>query len=237
MPNDIRRQYALMFTNSLNSNDFSLFLAFLTKYSSLEFAYSQTYQGQTVDNNFRHPRLIQLKGLHCAAQYWFNKLQLIPDVVYDLLETNVHTYSNSECSKVVAEMTAKATFLYDVGHGAVVYMGSPVDPSTEFLIDEHDHEIGDKKHFMNAAAADCGERHEDKHEMVSASHLNNNVTLDSINKVEIENYLSASRLTSPPVHCYCDIKLVMHLDENKALHRMEFSTSPRKEIRKKIVYN
>jgi hypothetical protein len=146
MPNDIRRQYTLMFTNTLNSNDFSLFLKFLTKYTSPDFAYAQTFNGQAVDNGFRHPRLVQLRGVKPAAQYWFNKLQLIPDVVYNLLDTNVHTYSDSDYSKVVGDMTAKATFMFDVSHGAVVYMGSPSDLSTAYLVDENDQEfVGSKR--------------------------------------------------------------------------------------------
>jgi hypothetical protein len=226
MPNDIRRQYTLMFTNTLNSNDFSLFLKFLTKYTSHDFAYAQTFNGQAVDNGFRHPRLVQLRGVKPAAQYWINKLQLIPDVVYNLLDTNVHTYSDSDYSKVVGDMTAKATFMFDVSHGAVVYMGSPSDLSTAYLVDENDQEfVGSKRGLYKEENA------------LTPTDREHNIDMKSINTVDVENYLSGARLTSPPVRCFCDVKLIMHLDGKKAIQRMEFKITPRKEVRPQIKYH
>ncbi len=122
LSNDIRRQYTLMFINTLNSQDFSLFFKFLTKYTSPDFSFAQTFDCSVGGN--RHPSLVQLNGVQSATQYWFNKLQLLPDASYNLKETRVHTYPGSEESKVVGDMTASATYIYDVNHGCLIHMGS-----------------------------------------------------------------------------------------------------------------
>ncbi len=70
------------------------------------------------------PKFIQLQGRHLVAQYWYNKVQTVPDIAYTLLNSKVHTWSNTECSKVVGNFTISATRLYDVPHATLMMVGS-----------------------------------------------------------------------------------------------------------------
>jgi hypothetical protein len=220
---DIRRQYTLMFTNTLNSHDFPLFLKFLGKYTSHDFVYAQTYGSNQHGDTYGHPSLVELDGVKPAAQYWFNKLQLLPDSVYGLLDTNVHTYNNSDHSKVVSDMTANASFMFAVDPGAVVHMGSNNNNNTNNL------QLTD--HTNNTIAGVKRERH-------ITNNSYKDVLLTDINTTDIKSFLSSAKLIKPEKWS-CEVKLVMHLDSNKSISRMEFLMVPRKEATKQqqIMFN
>jgi hypothetical protein len=157
---------------------------------------------------------------------------MIPDVVYGLLTTNVHTYSNTKSSLVVGEMTAKATFVFDVNHGAVVNMGSAeVDSSSlsNFMLYDGSEEeliVGSKRglYFIDNPSLDSS----------AAQH---EVNMSNINTSEVERYLSNARLLTPPVRICLDCRLIMHLNSEKRIEKMEYQLKPSKEKRVNVMYN
>jgi hypothetical protein len=229
-----------MFTNTLNSLDFSLFLKFLTKYCAPDFAYYQTYTGTNKDNVDHHPRLIQIHSVLATAQYWFNKLESIPDVVYQLLNTKLHTYSNTKCSKVVSVISASATRMYDLQHTAFVHLGNSSTQITNFV--SKTTESNNNKRGRKRKPHISLEKHQQSSDILilgakSAEHINKNITMSNIDRTCVASYLKSVSQLASPTQRLVTIKLTLNLDANKCIQKMEFQMTPREETMTEIVYN
>jgi hypothetical protein len=78
MKKDIRRLYADMFANVTNSADMQLSEAFHNEFSYPNFEYIQDKsEGDHSPGDTSH---FHLKGLSVFLQFWFNHLQLTPDI-------------------------------------------------------------------------------------------------------------------------------------------------------------
>jgi hypothetical protein len=240
-----------MFTNTLNSLDFSLFLKFLTKYSSHDFTYSQTYNGNNVSNIYTHPKLIQLQGVQSVAQYWFNKLQVVPDVAYNLLNTKVHTWDNTECSKVVGTINVSATRVFEVTHATLVSIGTTHradgtlikehDKSSQTVVAKSTRRRSSKRKASSSAAPSTQSQYNPAIDDIilinSPSDPHQAVEMSNINTTSIAQYLHTAPLAAPPVQRFLTVKLTMHLDANKMINKMEFQVTPRDAPVLDIVYN
>eukprot|EP01034_Spumella_vulgaris_P027623 gene27623-34370_t len=224
-----------MFTNTLNSLDFSLFLQFMTKYSSPDFLYYQTYTGTTLRNVDHHPRFVLLRGVLSVAQYWFNKLQNVPDIAYLLLNTKLHTWDNTECSKAVSTINVSATRLFDIKHDVFVHLGNSQARVTEITPEGQQQEYA----ADNVMGVGAKRKPSSSNPPVNGTMKNESIDMSSINTESIASYLSSLPLASPPeLHRIAMfIKLTMHLDENKFVNRMEFQITPREEKKTDIQYN
>jgi len=105
---DIRRSYATMFINALNTNDYPFLFEFLSKYTARNVSMFQETNEYFMCTN------IDLSGLQLVGQFFYNKMQLMPDAIHMLpMHCQVVTFPDAT-SKIVAYMEVIGTRLFDV---------------------------------------------------------------------------------------------------------------------------
>ena len=111
--NDIRRQYAAMFINTVNSSDPERFSKFLTERCTPDIRYLRTLCVENEQTNNQHD--IVKQSTDDVYQWWVHRCQLFPDLILKIVDdVSIYTYNNTLCSKVSAKISACTTKIYDV---------------------------------------------------------------------------------------------------------------------------
>jgi hypothetical protein len=79
----------------------------------------------THDDSCSNERFFKLNGLLTMGQLWMNQMIVIPDVVYKLHDTKIHSYSNTAKSKIVSTMNMSFTQMFDLPFHAMVPRQNP----------------------------------------------------------------------------------------------------------------
>jgi len=125
---DIRRSYANMFINTLNASDFPLFFEFLSKYSAKDITFYQEPPGCTTHSYF------EFNGLRLIGQYFYNRMQAIPDSVHSLPSYCKVVSFPDTTSKIVACMEFVGTRIFDVGFDFILPHKDSVQPSENDML-------------------------------------------------------------------------------------------------------
>eukprot|EP01034_Spumella_vulgaris_P022163 gene22163-28270_t len=140
-------------------------------------------------------KLLEISGLQPVAQFWYNKMIILPDVVYKLIDTKIHTYSNTLTSKVVSKFNLSATRLVDVPMNVMI---STMEQQKTQLLDSGSSMKG-KKRTMSAPSVDIS--------MISD---------------HVKRFVASAPLLETPDHLDADMQVTFHLDENKRIEKMEY---------------
>jgi hypothetical protein len=86
MKNDIRKYYANMMTNVMNSFNLEMLASFFFQYCSRDFEYvnvqfPRLFSSSMNSNNLQH---MQVKGFDTTFSYWFESVATIPDMITQL---------------------------------------------------------------------------------------------------------------------------------------------------------
>jgi hypothetical protein len=104
---DIRRSYAEMFTNVINSMDFRLLYGFMDTYFSHSVFQDNSRYSLTTKENLKS----SLDGIVSVAKYWYNSTT--PDAVCSLSDTKIYTSSDPRNNRVVSTYSYSGTNMYD----------------------------------------------------------------------------------------------------------------------------
>jgi hypothetical protein len=133
-------------------------------------------------------------------------------------------------------MTASATFMFDVDPGVIVYMGSGdyydsilMENNTSNVLSTRTNEALSVERLVGLKR----ERIENERPELFTTH---EIDMSDINTSDIRSFLSAAQLITPQ-RWYCEVKLVMHLDENKSIKKLEFLMLSKRDDGKNIIYN
>lgn len=108
---DFRRSYANMYTNVMNSGDFSLVFGFFDTFCIP--SVSNTICRSFKINNEVKTFSVQRIGLLDCIIYWYYNLYAVPDATMFLTDSVIITDSSSDESRVSANYTFRATKIYD----------------------------------------------------------------------------------------------------------------------------
>ena len=126
---DIRRSYATMFMNAMNSHDFPLLFGFLDTFCIPSACYASTKA--TV---FKPARTSVESGLFEMGRKLYARMQCAPDTVSRLEDTQIISYSGTKSIKIVAKFKAEYTELLDRPSDCRVERVKPLpDYSQEFV--------------------------------------------------------------------------------------------------------
>ncbi len=150
-------------------------------------------------------KFARITGLQGVAQFWYNKMSIMPDVVYNLVDSNVHTYSNTEDSKIVNNLTMSATKLFDIPmHVAIPNLRCSIEDTPAERQRELDEQISSRKRAFS------------EYENVEIIQISD----------EINSYMTQENMLPNPVLMKANMRMVMHLNDNKQIERMEFEATP-----------
>jgi hypothetical protein len=107
---DVRRSYAHMFANVVNSMDVYLWFGFFDTY------FNPNFQQQSINFNpvTNEPYFESMSGVATLVKFWYSLSQIAPDVVFRLSSTDMHSSPYTDRCKLVAKFTITATKIYDV---------------------------------------------------------------------------------------------------------------------------
>lgn len=108
---DIRRSYANMYVNTMNSGDFSMLFGFLDTFCSPSFNHSITRQF-TMNSQLQTCSFFR-NGIAACSQFWCYNFVTIPDSTIFLTDASIVTSDDGESSKIVAHYVFKATKILD----------------------------------------------------------------------------------------------------------------------------
>ncbi len=127
LKSDIRRQYARMFANVMNSNDSDLMTSFLHRYANREVRMDKLMVPNSMTTSKgvlltpadgvepSNPCDVRVRGIDRVAQYF--QMTLAPDQVYILEDTKIITKPDSMSCVVRSKYRAKGTLLIDLTVG------------------------------------------------------------------------------------------------------------------------
>ena len=134
LKSDIRRQYARMFTNVMNSHDHELMQSFLRRYGSKDLRMDKFMApGALCDNkeevtivNPTTPRKknscdVTLYGVEHISLYWFMMNIMTPDQIFSIDDIKIRTKPDSMACTVTCKYSVRGTFLLDVTRGNVMH--------------------------------------------------------------------------------------------------------------------
>jgi hypothetical protein len=130
LKSDLRRQYARMFANVMNSHDSLMMQSFLAKYAKKEVIMDKIMAPGACRNDgsdqlvmttqVRNPCKIHLTGVDEITGYWHALHSLTPDQVLYLEETQVRTRPGSMACKITCKFKVEGTILVDKSKGDVM---------------------------------------------------------------------------------------------------------------------
>lgn len=107
---DIRRNYAAAYADAYNSCDFDVIYDFLSDYCVPDVLFIQKWVGSDQYLNF--PQNLEFKGIDAAAEYWFSRCLLAPDLALQLKVTKLFVRSDG-FSSIASSFTILCTRLFD----------------------------------------------------------------------------------------------------------------------------
>ena len=240
---DVRRRMASMFVNTLNSSDPEKFGQFLSKHCTEDFQFQQTLGGSYAPK--AHPKVLVMQGKELVAQFWYNRVQTMPDLFYRLENSMVCTYSNTENSKIIANVAFFATRIFDVPITKYI----PKQKQQESVEDSVSKEVEEEEKIpitpQNIIPQDTNIGIKRK--------ANSSTVLDTFTDTTTSETVGASVAFSTseyfvsyletvpmmPTHLSldCEGKLVLHLNEDLKIHMMEFHVICNAHTAVPIVYN
>lgn len=207
---DIRRQYARMYVNVMNSSDPSLLLSFFKRYGS---------HNPVMKNNVNQPGHIAKKPFSMEIQgrdviTWFIAAiqQLFPDKASSYDNVVVRTTHGSLNSTIECDFKVDHTVLYDVAVDEFLQ-----ETLSLLAIADEDEQDRKKKKYNSeddvAASA-----------MKAASPFSKPNLLDIVDPLKLprlrKGYIP---LVSNPISVHVQGKLVLHVDEHHRIYEVEFT--------------
>lgn len=110
--NDIRRKYADMITNVLNSHDVNLMSQFYYEFSSPDLTHIYSQFPQDLMSNLTHPS--KISGIDQVIQSYCLNYQLAPDIVFRFDSVQVVKSTGSSGSRIIAKCNTTGTILYKI---------------------------------------------------------------------------------------------------------------------------
>lgn len=107
---DPRRNYAAAYADAYNSCDFDVIWNFLNEHCVKDFTFIQKWVGAEQYLNF--PLHLEIKGVDAAAEYWFSRCLLAPDLALSLKVTKLFVRSDG-LSTVASSFIILCTRLFD----------------------------------------------------------------------------------------------------------------------------
>ncbi len=129
LKNDIRRQYALMFANVMNSYDANMMKAFLRQYGQKDVRMDKLFSpsivfASPIGSNTIFPAYgscasrravdVSVKGADNISQYWQMMNVMTPDRVFSIEDTKIHTKPDSMACTLTSRFRVQGTFLLDI---------------------------------------------------------------------------------------------------------------------------
>lgn len=118
VPTDIRRQYALMLANVLNSSDYDLIQSFWMNFSAQRPRLKKVHE---IIGSAIIPRGIIFDGIDSIVAYWCSILQVAPDTVIRI--SDVKIISGKDSSRggtiVTATVFVQSTIMYQINPSAL----------------------------------------------------------------------------------------------------------------------
>lgn len=108
---DIRRSYANMYVNAMNSGDFTVLFGLFDTFCCPTFSHSITRQF-TLNSELKSCSFFR-RGVVACAQFWCYIFVTIPDSTLFLQDVNVFTNDVENTSRVIASYVFKATKIYE----------------------------------------------------------------------------------------------------------------------------
>lgn len=108
---DIRRSYANMYINTMNSGDFTQLFGFMDTFCNPHFNHS--VKRQFTLNSQLQTCSFQRSGVAACAQFWCYNFVTIPDATLYLTDTTIISCDEDNTSKIVAHYVFKATKIFD----------------------------------------------------------------------------------------------------------------------------
>jgi len=208
---DIRKCYAKMFVNVLNSGDFPLLYGFLdTYYVGTAHHVTTKYVKGHAEKCFT----MNFCGIEEVAKYWYCMVSLSPDTILKLTESTIqHT-----TGKVICKIRKEGTHIYADPEGFTSYYAPYV-----FVEEKYTKEnlyIGDYN-TRDIKVGRCKELEpEFYHNQEEQTILEKTATIRSILK-SVENVVGKLPLRSLPQTVGADCSLIIHTDENKRITKLE----------------
>ncbi len=221
---DIRRSYSNIFTNVINSMNFPLLVEFLKHYCVPNLILTQnislSLRGTIIASGEERQlqkeqgcaykfKTAYVVGLQNVVQFWYNKTKVLPDSVYRLNNASVHTTSHSAGSRVVSDFSVAFTKLYDIPFHIAI-------PGQQAI-----------NHTMNGQCEISSFQGECDNVVSSSAAVSRKRPFSMVpsEKVEISddisNYMTAANMFPVPIPLKGKVQLVMHLNSNMLIERME----------------
>lgn len=113
---DVRRQYAQMFTNVMNSYDGNLLRKFMSVYCHA----NVTLLDCAPENiQYKLPPIVQMDGLRSILKYWAYNSLIIPDFICRTMDTEIRVIPSSNESKIICKCIFQGTKVIDLCLGDI----------------------------------------------------------------------------------------------------------------------
>ncbi len=208
LKNDVRKNYATMFANIMNSLDFPIMFGFFDTYFTPEF--KQHHPMKTGDDVIPHGLTTQ--GIAAAAKFWCFAMQISPDFLFQLKDTRILYSPFSTNSKIVSIYSYGATKLF-----------------------KYNMNMQDEFSFANADNIDLALTTEDaqsltvkadkkgKKSTYSGVELHKLALIRSI-QATVDNFTDSLQLCTEQIKVYMEFTLTMHLNEKNMVTAIVMET-------------
>jgi hypothetical protein len=127
MKKDIRRMYSNMFANVSNSGDIRMTEGFFSDFST----FNMTCIVKASHSPYPDvPTFMKIDGLAVFLQFWYNRIQVVPDMCYRVSDAKVVTFRDSEESRVECAFELFGTRIFDVPFDTVL----PSEEETQIIL-------------------------------------------------------------------------------------------------------
>ena len=203
---DIRRSYANMFVNVMNSGNFHLVFGFFDTFFIPSFT-SKISRSFGKGNSIMHS--VVTTGLFETVLYWYYNLQSVPDSALSLNESSIMS-DRSDYSQVEAHITFTATKIYDIPVETICY---PLrDDNTDRNMIDMQYEENRAQLKMNGKRSLVSEDIADRAEWLRLVSTIVNKSFNSFKLLEIPQSIRSTG------------KFSMYLDGQFRIMRMELET-------------
>lgn len=206
---DIRRSYASMIANVINSGDFPLM------YGLLETFFTPNFEHRVVKHKPEDDTITAFvrQGIADVATSFYAIMHMDPDPLVTIKDTKIHLISNTTASKIVTEWSYSATSIYQRGD----------DPAEEECPKQREHELIEEAQqsmvFPNSSSSSSSGNKRKEAGSDPEAELRAN-TIHSISS-SIEAVKKTLPLREKPLPFSFGGMLTLYTDENKVITKME----------------
>lgn len=194
---DIRRQFALMFAEAIGSNDGDLLAKILQTHCTEDAVLIFKYKGKTSPYG---PTFLEVIGKHAIVVFWPQGIATVPDMVFELLSTNIKVLSNGYCS-ITTKCKLTGTKVLELAVDSKESVVLVSDPT------QHDNSSGKSSHSTGDGVLAIAIESESNPQVIP-----NQVPDDTLLKKVHKTGIKMNMITT----------ITYYVDPNKQIYRIEF---------------